>query len=183
MEPLAAELSAEPAIHAALARSSGFRALQDERALLTEWQTRVQREVEALGGTVTAAASRDDLGQRLADPEPGETLVLFAHQDDRAIHLVDGPCTRDELPVATAHGAPHASIDLAVCFAGDPHNLASRVQDLGCPVLTCRRHRAQLGGALFTWMEILHLLREGARVSLPELHELAWLRLHGHRLV
>lgn len=184
MAPVELELSGDPAVQAALARSPAFHELRRERSLLQAWRAAAQRMAEGLAATVTPHATRSDFLRAITGPTPGACLVLFAHQDEVAVHLADGPLTHADLAAGLLAASPpasrHACVEFAVCRAAYPHDLAGRVQDLGYPVVLCRLSRAQLASTLFTWLEILALLQAGARLSLPALHDLAWLRLNGH---
>lgn len=130
----------------------------------------------AAGHRVVAEATVEDL---TAAPEiAGGSLVLLAHQDGDGIHMHDGPIApadvRERLEARCGGVAPYTTVDLSVCDADRPGNLAAAFQSLGATVVLTRGHVGYEGGMFRRFLQILDLLDEGRRLSLPELHDLAW---------
>jgi hypothetical protein len=142
------------------------------------WRALVRAEfVEAAqvaGYRVVPEASSEDL--LCAPPSAGGALFLVAHQDEDGVHLHDRPVTPAEVRARLARlaEAPYATVDLSVCGADRPGNLASIFQALGASVVLTRGDIAYDGGMFQRLLRILELVEGGSRLALPELHDLAW---------
>lgn len=129
---------------------------------------------QAAGYRVVPEASSEDL--LCAPPSAGGALFLVAHQDEDGVHLHDRPVTPAEVRARLARSdeAPYATVDLSVCGADRPGNLASVFQALGATVVLTRGNVGYDGGMFQRLLRILELVEGGSRLALPELHDLAW---------
>ncbi len=107
-----------------------------------------------------------------APPIAGGTLFLVAHQDDAGVHLHDRSVAPAEvyarLRRASAGDPPYATVDLSVCGADRPGNLAVVFQALGASVILTRGSVGYDGGMFQRLLRLLNLIQSGSRLSLPE---------------
>lgn len=134
-------------------------------------------EAVGIGMEVHAEATRADMERALSAGSYGATLFLVAHQDELGVHLWDAPVAIEEVNRAIhrpAAGAAYGAVDLAVCGADSPGNLASAFARRGSPVVLTRGAIGYQGRAMARLLGLIRLLREGCVASLPELHGRAW---------
>lgn len=134
-------------------------------------------EASRIGMEVHAEATRADMMRALSAGSDGATLFLVAHQDELGIHLWDAPVAVEEVKREVHLAATYAAfgtVDLAVCGADVPGNLASAFAQQGSPVVLTRGAIGYQGRAMARLLMIVRLLREGCVASLPELHGRAW---------
>lgn len=131
-----------------------------------------------LGYQIFPEATSGDL--TTAPPSPGGALFLVAHQDARGVHMFDGAIHPSEVHalMQRKRGSepPYTTVDLAVCRANRPGNLAATFQALGATVVLTRGEVGYDGGMFRRLLHLLEVLSHESRLSLPEIHDLAWLR-------
>jgi hypothetical protein len=163
-----------------MSREDVVEALQSMPAELeaVAWRALVRADfleaAQRAGHRVVAEAS----SEHLLSPPPiaGGALFVIAHQDDDGVHLHDRPVPPAEVRARLAGGdeAPYVTVDLSVCGADRPGNLASVFQALGASVVLTRGNVGYDGGMFQRLLRILELVEGGSRLALPELHDLAW---------
>ncbi|MCY0989508.1 hypothetical protein OV203_20375 [Nannocystis sp. ILAH1] len=145
-------------------------------ALLVELRARAT----ALGAIVLDTIASSQLIDLFAGATPDATLVLVAHQDARGVHLADGPVPLPALAAVLARlrrigHAVWGSVDLGVCHANAPLNLADIVQSAGVPVVMTSGTWAHCARMLGCWSHALDVLAAAETPpSLPRLLDAAW---------
>lgn len=135
------------------------------------------------GVSVVPEATSEHLTRLPASP--GGALFVLAHQDERGVYMHDRPVSATEVvarlsgPSPGACGpaeVPYSTVDLSVCLSQRRANLAAAYQTLGATVVLTRGEVGYDMGMFRRFLQILELLRDGHRLSLPELHDRAWSR-------
>lgn len=159
--------------------SSVFLSLPKEVEALA-WRAMLRAELilraQAAGHHAVAEATRQSLVS--APASPGGALFLVAHQDEAGAHLYDGPVSPVEvyhrLGQACSGEVPYSSVDLSVCGADAPGNFATVFGALGARVVLTRGRFGYEAGMLHRLLHIVEQMRQGCRLSLPEMHDRIW---------
>ncbi len=136
------------------------------------------------GVSVVPEATSEHLTRLPASP--GGALFVLAHQDERGVYMHDRPVSAAEVVSRLSDGrsadvrgpaeVPYSTVDLSVCLSQRRANLAAAYQTLGATVVLTRGEVGYDTGMFRRFLQILDLLRDGHRLSLPELHDRAWSR-------
>lgn len=161
----------------------------DEREAVKAIVTRV-RWIETLRRTALdissragvrciASAESGDLLALLDQPGPIRTLGLVVHQDAQGLHFADGVIPLDAVRARLAdmrrRGLVLDAVDLAVCGAEAPGNLADCFQSCGTPLVLTYGPFAHFARAVLGWTNLLSMPRCGGdHLSLPELIDRSW---------
>lgn len=168
----------------------GIEALHDSAEQLRSglardvWITRLldtlTQEARATGITVETDVTAVRLLELLAGSGASGhecTLVVVGHQgDDARLHCADRALGLDEIAWNLRSRTPIAwtSIDLAVCHASEPYNLAELCQAAGCPVVLSRGPFAYYGRTVGAWILIVRMLAHVGAAPLSWLHDTIW---------
>lgn len=166
-----------------LAASDEFRGgfLELRRAELTRHA--LLAAARAAGAQIIDLPAADEFVALLAahHPDDDHTQVVIGHQDDEGIHCHDRPVSLAEIEQQLTRTRPAgircASVDLAVCRAGHPNNLAPLLQSAGAQIVLHRGEFAYYGRTLLTWLIALRLLEAAGPCSLSTLHDRVWAAL------
>lgn len=146
------------------------------------WTEVLQRTASSLasqaGVRYVAEAESGDLLALLDRPGTIRTLGLAVHQDAQGLHFADGVLPLDAVRTRLAdmrrRGVPLDAVDLAVCGAEAPGNLADCFQSCGTPIVLTYGPFAHFARVVLGWINLLSLAQRGDDLSLPELIDRSW---------